>query len=106
VDCSLLVRLCDMYVDCCPVIDFERFMIREFGEVEFESSRIQLSNYVVTRVMRQLDGAQTSPSTVFKEEAFKGCYRCLVFSLCVLHSVYVFDFSLLSFNNICLMGGY
>jgi hypothetical protein len=34
VDCSLLVRLCDMDVDCCPVIEFGRFMIQEFGEVE------------------------------------------------------------------------
>jgi hypothetical protein len=74
VDCSLLVRLCDMHVDCCPVIDFGRFMIREFGEVESENSGIQLNSYTITTVMRQLDGAQTGPGTVFKEEASKGCY--------------------------------
>jgi hypothetical protein len=42
--------------------------------VESENSRIQLSSYTFTRVMRQLDGAQTGPGTVFKEEASKGCY--------------------------------
>jgi hypothetical protein len=35
---------------------------------------IQLNNYTFTRVMRQLDGAQTGPGTMFKEEAYKGCY--------------------------------
>jgi hypothetical protein len=38
VDCSLLVRLRDMHVDCCPVIDFRRFVIREFKEVESGNS--------------------------------------------------------------------
>jgi hypothetical protein len=66
VDCSLLVRLRDMHVDCCPIINFERFVIQEFGEVESKNSRIQLSNYTATRVMKQLDGAQTSPKNVFK----------------------------------------
>jgi hypothetical protein len=65
--------------------------------VESKNSRIQLSNYIVTMVMRQLDGAQTGPGTMFKEEASKGCYRCLVFSLCVLHSVCVFNFSLFQY---------
>jgi hypothetical protein len=74
VDCNLLVRLCDMHVDCCLLIDFKRFVIREFGEVESENSGIQLSSYTVTMVMRQLHGAQTSPRTVFREEASKGCY--------------------------------
>jgi hypothetical protein len=62
--------------------------------VESKNTRIQLSSYTVTTVMRQLDGAQTGPGTMFKEEASKGCYWCLVFSLCVLHSVYVFYFNL------------
>jgi len=30
VDCSLLVRLCNMHVDFCPIIEFERSMIWEF----------------------------------------------------------------------------
>jgi hypothetical protein len=54
--------------------DFGRFMIQEFGEVESRNSGIQLNNYTFTRVMRQLDGAQTGPGIVFKEEASKGCY--------------------------------
>ena len=72
-DCSLLVRLRDMHVDCCPVIDFGRFVIREFEEVESRNSRTQLNSDTVKRVLRQLDDAQTSPCTVFKEEAYKGC---------------------------------
>jgi hypothetical protein len=74
VDCSLLVRLHNMHVDCCLVIDFGRFMIWEFGKVKYENSRIQLSSYTITRVMKQLDGAQTGPKTMFKEEASKRCY--------------------------------
>ena len=73
-DCSLLVRLCNMHVDCCLVIDFGRFVIREFKEVESGNLGIQLGSYTVTTVMRQLDGAQIGPGTVFKEEASKGCY--------------------------------
>jgi hypothetical protein len=42
--------------------------------VESGNSRIQLRNYTVMRVMRQLDGAQTGLGTMFKEEASKGCY--------------------------------
>jgi hypothetical protein len=99
VDCSLLVRLHDIHVDCCPVTNFGRFVIREFKEVESENLGIQLSSYTVTMFMRQLDGAETGPGIVFKEEAFK----CLVFSLCVLHSIYVFDFSL--FQHCTLYGG-
>jgi hypothetical protein len=34
VDYNLLVRLCNMHVDCCLVIDFGRIMIWEFREVE------------------------------------------------------------------------
>ena len=93
-DCNLLVMLHNMHVDHCLVIDFRRFVIQEFGEVESRNSRIQLGSYIVMRVMRQLDGAQIGPVTMFKEEASKGCYCCLVFSVCVLHSGYVFDFSL------------
>jgi hypothetical protein len=74
VDCNLLVRLRNMHVDCCLVIDFGRFVIWEFGEVESEKLGIQLSSYTITRVMRQLDGAQTGPGTVFKKDAFKGCH--------------------------------
>jgi hypothetical protein len=73
VDCGLLVRLHDMHVDCCTVIDFERYVIRELGEVESGNSGVQLSSDIVTRVMRQLDGTQTSPGTMFKED-YKGCY--------------------------------
>ena len=73
-DCSLLVRLHDMHVDCCPIIDFGRFVIREFGEVESGNSGIQLNSYTVMTVMRQLDGAQTGPRIVFKEETSKICY--------------------------------
>jgi hypothetical protein len=51
-DCSLLVRLHDMHVDCCLVIDFGRFVIWELGEVEFGNSGIQLSSYTVMRVTR------------------------------------------------------
>jgi hypothetical protein len=40
VNCSLLVRLCDMHVDCFSVVDFERFMIQKFGEVESRNSGI------------------------------------------------------------------
>ena len=58
-DCNLLVRLCDIHVDCCPVIDFGRFVIREFGEVEFKNSRIRLESYTFTRVARQLDGVRS-----------------------------------------------
>jgi hypothetical protein len=65
VDCNLLVRLHDMHVDCYPIIDFGRFVIREFGEVESEKSRIQLNSYIVTKVTRQLDRAQTGPRIVF-----------------------------------------
>jgi hypothetical protein len=61
VDCSLLVMLRDMHVDFCPVVDFERFVIREFGEVESGNLGIQLNSYIVTTITRQLDGAQTSP---------------------------------------------
>jgi hypothetical protein len=61
VDCNILVRLHDMHVDCCSSIDFERFMIQEFGEVESKNSGIQLNNYTFMRVMRQLDGAQSGP---------------------------------------------
>jgi hypothetical protein len=104
VDCSVLVRLHDMHVDCCLVIDFGISMIQEFGEVESRNLGIQLSSYTFTRVMRQLDGAQTGPRTVFKEEASKGCHLCLVFSLCVLHSIYVFDFRL--FHRYTPYGGY
>jgi len=50
VDCSLLMRLCDMHVDYCPVIEFGRFVIREFGEVESGNSGIQLGSYAFTRV--------------------------------------------------------
>jgi hypothetical protein len=74
VDYSLLVKLCDMHVDCCLVIDFERFVIREFREVESENSRIQLSSYTFMRFMSQLDGTQTGLGIVFKHEASKGCY--------------------------------
>jgi hypothetical protein len=63
-----------MHVDCCPVIDFGRFMIQEFRGGGIWELGIQLSNYTITRVMRQLDGAQTGLGTVFKEEASKGCY--------------------------------
>ena len=73
-DCNLLVRLHDMHVDCYPVIDFRRFVIWEFKEVESGNLGIQLNNYTFTRVMRQLDGAQTGSGIVFKEEASKGCY--------------------------------
>jgi hypothetical protein len=45
-----------MHIDFCLVIDFEKFMIREFGEVEFENSGIQLKSYAFTRVKTQLDG--------------------------------------------------
>jgi hypothetical protein len=61
VDCNLHVRLRDMHVDYCLAIDIERFMIQEFGEVEFGNSRIQLRSYTIMMVMRQLVGAQTSP---------------------------------------------
>jgi hypothetical protein len=61
--CSLLMRLRDPHVDFCPVIDFRRFVIREFGEVESKNSGIQLSIYTFMRVMRQHDGAQTGPGT-------------------------------------------
>jgi hypothetical protein len=40
VDYNLLVRLHNMHVDCCLVIDFGRFVIREFGEVESRNSGI------------------------------------------------------------------
>jgi hypothetical protein len=72
--------------------------------VEFKNLGIQLSNYTITRVMKQLDGAQTGQGIVFKEEASKRYYVCLVFSLYVLHSVYVFDFNLLFFSTVRLMG--
>jgi hypothetical protein len=91
-----------MHVDCCPVIEFERFVIREFGEVESRNSGIQLSSYTFMRVMRQLGGAKTSPGTVFKEEASKGCYWCLVFNLYVLHSIYLISV----YFTIRLMGEY
>jgi hypothetical protein len=94
VDCSLLVRLHDIHVDCCPVIDLGIFISREFKEVNSKNLGIQLSNYTSMRFMRQLDGSQNSPRIVFKEDASKGCYWCLVLNLCVLHLVYVFDFSL------------
>jgi hypothetical protein len=48
VDCSLLVRLCDMHVDCCPVIDFKRFMIQGVwggGIWELKNSTQQLHRY-------------------------------------------------------------
>jgi hypothetical protein len=61
-------------MDCCPVIAFGRSLIREFREVESRNPRIQLNNYTFTRVMMKLDGAQTGPGTMFKEEAYKGCY--------------------------------
>jgi hypothetical protein len=80
-----------MHVDFRPVIDFGRFMIQEFGEVESGKSRFQLNIYTITMVMRQLDGAQIGSGTMFKKEASKGY---LVFILCVLHLVYVFDFNL------------
>ena len=77
-DCSLLVRLCDIHVDCCPVIDFGRFVIQEFREVEFGNLGIQLRNYTFMRVTRKLDGANPGSETAFKEEA---CNRCfLIFS--------------------------
>jgi len=50
VDCSLLMRLCDIHVDCGPVIEFGRFVIREFGEVESRNLGIQLGSYAFTRV--------------------------------------------------------
>jgi hypothetical protein len=50
-----------MHVDFFPVIHFGRFVNREFEEVEYGNSGIQLSSYIVTRVVRQLDGAQTGP---------------------------------------------
>jgi hypothetical protein len=56
-----------MHVNCCPVIDVGRSMIQEFGEVESRNLGIQLNIYTITRVMSQLDGAQTSPGIVFKE---------------------------------------
>jgi hypothetical protein len=63
-----------MYVDCCTIIDFGRFVIWEFKEVESKKLGIQLNNYIITTIMRQLDGAQTGRVIVFKEEASKGCY--------------------------------
>jgi hypothetical protein len=60
-----------MHVDCFPIIDFRRFVIWEFREVESRNSRIQLSSYIVTRVMRQIHGAQSGLGTMFREEASK-----------------------------------
>jgi hypothetical protein len=60
------MKLHDMHVDCFLVIDFRRFMIREFVEVESANSGIQLNSYIVMTIMRQLDGAQTGPGTMFK----------------------------------------
>jgi hypothetical protein len=62
------------YIISTLVIDFRRFVIQEFMEVESGNLGIQLSSYTFTRVMRQLDGAQTSPGIVFKEETSKGCH--------------------------------
>jgi hypothetical protein len=42
--------------------------------VESGNSGIQLSSYIVMRVMKQLDGAQTGLGIVFKEKVSKGCY--------------------------------
>ena len=86
-DCSLLVRLHDMHVERCPVIEFGRFVIRKFEEVESGNSRIQLRNYTFSRVTRQLDGAQPGPRTMFKEEASKGCLPVFSFQ-------FVFSFSI------------
>jgi len=44
------MRLCDIHVDCGLIIEFGRFVIREFGEVEFGNSGIQLESYTFTRV--------------------------------------------------------
>ena len=62
-----------MHVDCCLVIDFGKFMIQEFGEVESKNFGIQLKNYIVMTIMRKIDGAQPSLRTMFKEDS-KGCY--------------------------------
>jgi len=74
VGCSLLVSLHDMHVDCYPIIDFEIFVIWEFEEVESENLRNQLNSYTIAKVMRQLDGAESGPGIVFKEEYSKICY--------------------------------
>ena len=93
-DCSLLVRLCDIHVDCCPVIDFGRFVIQEFRKVESRNLGIQLRSYTFTRVTRQLDGAQLHPGTVFKEEASNICLLMFSFqiiffiSVCYLSAMY------------------
>jgi hypothetical protein len=50
VDCSLLVRLRDMHVDCCAIINYERFVIRIFGEVKSWNSEIRLGGYSIMRV--------------------------------------------------------
>lgn len=70
-DCSVLVRLRDMQVDCCAVI--------EFNEVEFRNLGIQLRYYTFMRVTKQLDGITPGPGTIFKEEASRECL--LTFSL-------------------------
>jgi hypothetical protein len=79
VDCSLLVRLHEMHVDFCPIIDLGssgrwNMITREF-------------NSVATPLQKDVTNV------------------CLVFNLSVLQLVYVFDFSLLYFNTILLMGG-
>jgi len=60
-----------MHVDCCPVIEFKRFRISDFREVESQNSRIQLRNYTFSRVLRLLDGVQPNSGIIFREESYK-----------------------------------
>ena len=88
VDCSLLMRLCDIHVDCGPVIEFGRFVIREFeggGIWELGNPTRKLLPY---EGLRQLDGALPSPGTVFKEESFSRMSMCGLFPV-MCFSVYV-----------------
>jgi hypothetical protein len=46
-------------------------VIWEFGEVESGTLEFNSSTTLVTRVMRQLDGAQTGLGTMFKKKLLK-----------------------------------
>ena len=68
------MRLQDTLEDCSLAIEFERFVIWEFGEVESKNLGIWIRSYTFMTVKRQLDGALLGPSIVCQREVSKNVF--------------------------------
>jgi len=101
VDCSLLVRLCDMHVDWCLVIEFGRSVIREFErwnpgtrEFKLKSHEVYVMYCIPIHALRHRAGSPDEVCSMINPQPVQTTYEYKFLDCTYLNNSLVYQWAL------------